>query len=57
MAREKGKSLNDLIVYDPYYCQGSTVKFLKTLGIQLVINRNTDFYADISNNTLPGRSP
>ena len=54
MAREKGKPLSDLIVYDPYYCQGSMVGYLNSIGVQQVINRNSDFYADIENNTVPG---
>ena len=39
-----GKSLDELIVYDPYFCQGKMVNFLKSLGIMQVINKNVDFY-------------
>ena len=33
IAGRKGKSLHDLVVYDPYYCKGEMVKHLKSLGI------------------------
>ena len=33
IADRKGKSLHDLVVYDPYYCKGEMVKHLKSLGI------------------------
>eukprot|EP01041_Mallomonas_annulata_P001350 gene1350-2603_t len=47
------KPLSELIVYDPYYCQGNMVSRLQSLGIVNVINRNRDFYADINKKTLP----
>ena len=38
------KSKSELIIYDPYYCRGSVVGHLGTLGFSNVINRNVDFY-------------
>ena len=43
-----------LVVYDPYYCAGQMVSFLRELGVQTVINRNRDFYADVEANDVPG---
>lgn len=53
-AKDVGKSLGDLIVYDPYYCNGRVVSLLNNLGIQNVINQNQDFYQDIRSHSLPG---
>ncbi len=41
------KKISELIVYDPYWCQGRMRSFLNNLGIRHVINDNRDFYADI----------
>ena len=38
------KSLDDIIVFDPYYCKGSMIKILNSLGIKTIINKNEDFY-------------
>jgi hypothetical protein len=54
-ADDLGKPLEELIVYDPYYCEGRMVSLFLQLGIRQVINRNQDFYLDISSHTLPGR--
>ena len=48
------KTLSELIIYDPYWCQGSMVSHLKSLGCNNVINLNRDFYKDISTNKIPG---
>lgn len=32
------------MIYDPYYCQGSTVARLASLGFPRVYNRKEDFY-------------
>ena len=40
-------------VYDPYYCDGGVVRRLAALGFRDVINENRDFYADVSNGTVP----
>lgn len=47
------KSLDDIIVFDPYYCQGSMIKILKSLGIKTIINKNEDFYQMILDNKVP----
>ncbi len=48
------KRTEDLIIFDPYYCQGQTISHLKSLSFEHVINRNRDFYKDISNKNVPG---
>lgn len=55
MAKSLGKSRNSIILYDPYYCQGNTIKYLNQLGFPNVINRNSDFYDDIKKNEIPGK--
>lgn len=44
LAAELGKAPLDLAIYDPYYCQGSTVGRLASLGFPNVYNRKEDFY-------------
>ena len=47
--REMGSStLQRLVIYDPYYCQGGMVDALESLGCnrEHVINQNRDFYSD-----------
>ena len=42
-------------IYDPYYCDGGVLDRLARwpLGFRDVINENRDFYADVSNGTVP----
>lgn len=47
------KPFEDLVIYDPYWCQGQMVSILNNLGFVNVINRNRDFYADIKNKCIP----
>lgn len=54
VANELGKTLGDLVVYDPYYCEGRMLKIFEEIGVVNVINRNQDFYRDISSDNLPG---
>jgi hypothetical protein len=54
LAKHLGKSPADLVIYDPYWCQGSMVELLKDQGFPNVINRNRDFYADIAKKVIPG---
>ena len=56
VAEELGKSLEELIIYDPYYCDGRVVRILKQLGFRNVINANQDFYDDILTSSIPGIS-
>jgi hypothetical protein len=53
-AKDARKALTDLVVYDPYYCNGRVVSLLNNLGIRNIINRNRDFYQDIRSRSLPG---
>lgn len=45
----KGKTTRkDHKIYDPYYCNGATVKLMKeTLGFEGIINQKRDFYQDV----------
>lgn len=44
LAGELGKDAKELVIYDPYFCQGSVVERLASLGFPRVHNRNEDFY-------------
>jgi hypothetical protein len=41
------------VLYDPYYCNGRSSQLLNSLGFSHVVHQCRDFYADISNNTVP----
>ena len=47
-------SVLQLVVYDPYYCEGQMITFLNELGVKNVINRNRDFYEDMKEQNIPG---
>jgi hypothetical protein len=47
------KERKDLVLYDPYYCQGSVVGCLQSLQFPQIINRNRDFYRDIKQRAVP----
>jgi hypothetical protein len=47
------KSIAELVIYDPYYCEGRTVSHMRTLGFESIINRNEDFYAACAAGTTP----
>ena len=53
IAEKIGKTKAELAVYDPYFCQGSMVQHMSSLGFHNVINRNTDFYEDIAMKRIP----
>jgi len=43
----------DLLIFDPYFCHGSVIRHLGSLGFTSVYNRNEDFYSSIGNHTIP----
>ena len=43
-AAKLGKTRKTLVIYDPYFCAGSTVSYLNELGFAIVHNTNTDCY-------------
>ena len=53
IAKRLGKSVCDLIIYDPYYCKGNMVNRLSSIGFSTVINKNRDFYGDIASRNIP----
>lgn len=48
-----GKTKEQLVIYDPYYCKGRMVSYLQGLGYAQVINENRDFYKDVARKTVP----
>jgi hypothetical protein len=44
IASQLNKSPSDLIIYDPYYCDGQVKRNLNSLGFSTVINEKKDFY-------------
>jgi hypothetical protein len=44
---------SDLILYDPYYCQGRTARLFQELGFTNIIHEKRDFYHDIKTNQVP----
>ena len=53
IAKSLNKKRSNLIIYDPYYCDGGVKKKLFSYGFTSVINRNRDFYEDIKKNNTP----
>jgi hypothetical protein len=53
IAKSCGKERQNLIIYDPYYCDGGIISKLKSLGCPNVINHNRDFYHDIATGRVP----
>ena len=45
LSKSMGKSKSSLKIYDPYFCNGSVVKHLATLGYTNVYNQKEDCYA------------
>jgi hypothetical protein len=44
---------SDLILYDPYYCQGRTAQLFRDLDFTSIIHEKRDFYHDIKSNQVP----
>lgn len=53
LARHNQKTLADLLVYDPYFCEGSMVERLNSLGVEKVYNKKEDFYAILASRSTP----
>jgi len=53
IAKSLNKKRSNLVIYDPYYCDGGVKKKLISYGFNSVINLNRDFYDDIQKNTTP----
>ena len=56
VSQSLNKLPQDLVIYDPYYCQGKMLQHLQRLGYLNVINKNSDFYEDISSGSIPGKN-
>jgi len=53
LAHALGKSKAQLVVYDPYFCQGGIRKHYEALGLMNLVHENRDFYADIAGGRVP----
>jgi hypothetical protein len=53
LAKALNKKPKELVIYDPYYCQGGMVAMLAGMGFPKVINMNRDFYADVAMKRIP----
>jgi hypothetical protein len=54
VADKLNKPVNEVIIYDPYYCDGAMKSIMKSMGFLNVINENRDFYEDIRRGQVPG---
>lgn len=54
LTNDIGKEKRDVCIYDPYFCKGKMVEHLNSLGYANVINRNVNFYSDVSKRNTPG---
>ena len=53
MCEMSGRSKSEFVLYDPYYCSGTVVKRLHSLGYPNVVHENIDFYSRIETSTVP----
>ncbi|EDQ88351.1 uncharacterized protein MONBRDRAFT_26429 [Monosiga brevicollis MX1] len=53
LAKSLGKTSQELVIYDPYFCAGSMRAHLARLGFETVINECRDFYADVASGNVP----
>jgi hypothetical protein len=51
VALQKKKS--ELVIYDPYYCQGTVRNHFECLGFSNFIHAKRDFYKDVEQNSVP----
>lgn len=52
-AKSINKTRESLIIYDPYFCEGSMIERLKDLGFYSVYNKKEDFYQQIQLQQIP----
>ena len=53
LLRHLNPNSNTQIIYDPFYCQGSMVQHMNTIGFSNVINQNVDFWNVLKEKRLP----
>lgn len=53
IAKKVNKSPSDLFIYDPFYCEGSMMERMASLGFSNVYNRKEDFYAVQAAHAVP----
>ena len=49
-------TLNNLKIWDPYYCNGAVQRHLNALGLKNVLHENKDFYKLIETNQIPNHN-
>jgi hypothetical protein len=53
LSKAVGKDNSSLAIYDPYFCEGSVIGRLQSLGFENVYNKREDFYHAIEQNRVP----
>ena len=53
LAHHLGKPKGELVVYDPFYCQGSIRTLYEKIGVTNFIHEKRDFYADVKAKRVP----
>lgn len=53
LAIRSNKLKENLLVYDPFYCDGTVKTHFINCGFDSVIHENRDFYADVLHRTIP----
>jgi hypothetical protein len=48
-----GRTKESVVLYDPFFCEGSVVAHLARLGFKTVVNRNEDFYSVWAEGRVP----
>jgi hypothetical protein len=53
LAKSLGKSADSLLIYDPYFCEGSVIDRLSSIGFTNVYNAKEDFYKVYDEGRMP----
>ena len=53
LRKKGGKSRSDLVIYDPYFCEGMMKQHLASLSFSNVYNEKEDFYKVIESGRVP----
>lgn len=53
LVQQRTELRSNLVLFDPYYCNGRTKSLLESLGFHKVIHRKRDFYQDVKQKSIP----
>lgn len=53
LAKKGGKSRSELVIYDPYFCEGAMKQHLASLKFDNVYNKREDFYKVVDEGRVP----